>query len=113
MSEASALNERIAEVVRTHRRSWSLSAAGATCTAPGCDWGRLGTISVTEHAHAEHLSAEIVAVLYPKPDSIEAAPTYERYEVYVDSGRADDLFGAFCDSLGPSVEKSWKDTEYV
>jgi hypothetical protein len=48
---------------------------------------------------------------------IEGLPTdvetYERYEVYVDSGRADDLFQAFCSSLGRSIETSWKDTEYV
>ncbi|BBZ85078.1 Uncharacterised protein [Mycobacteroides abscessus subsp. abscessus] len=113
MTDDSALNERIAEVVSTHRRSWSLDAGGATCTAPACDWRYLGTISVTERAHAEHLSAEIVAALYPKHDNIEAVSTYESYEVYVDSGRADELFRAFCNSLGSAIEKSWKDTEDV
>lgn len=44
------------------------------------------------------------------PTSVES---YESYEVYVDSGRADELFLAFCDSLGASIERSWKDTEYV
>lgn len=113
MTNGSALSERIAEVLRTHRRSWSLASGGATCTAPGCAWTRLGTIAVTERAHTEHLSAEIVAVLYPKHDSIEAVSTYESYEVYVDSGRADELFKAFCNSLGSAIEKSWKDTEDV
>ncbi|RIS87420.1 hypothetical protein [Mycobacteroides abscessus] len=41
----------------------------------------------------------------------EAASTYESYDVYVDSGRADELFRAFCNSFGPAVEKSWRGTE--
>lgn len=39
--------------------------------------------------------------------------TYERYEVYVDSGRANELFRAFCKALGRAIEISWKDTGYV
>jgi len=113
MTDTSALTERIAEVIRIHRRSWSLDAGGATCTAPGCDWRALGTIAVTEHAHSDHLAIEVAAALYPRPENITAIATYESYAVYVDSGRADELFKAFCDSLGPAIETSWKDTEYV
>lgn len=36
--------------------------------------------------------------------------TYEVYEVYVDSGRADALFLEFCRSLGDQISISWKDT---
>jgi hypothetical protein len=45
---------------------------------------------------------------------IEGLPTdvktYEEYTVYVDSGRAAELFKAFCTSLGSAIETSWKDT---
>ena len=51
---------------------------------------------------------------YPDVEDLPAEPeTYERYEVYVDSGRANELFRAFCKSLGRAIEISWKDTEYV
>jgi hypothetical protein len=51
---------------------------------------------------------------YPPVEGLPTeVETYERYEVYVDSGRADDLFKAFCKSLGSSIERSWKDTEAV
>ncbi len=40
----------------------------------------------------------------------DEAKTYERYEVYVDSGRADELFREFCELLGAAIEKSWKET---
>lgn len=50
---------------------------------------------------------------YPRVQGLPTVDTYERYEVYVDSGRADELFRAFCRSLGSAIETSWKDTEDV
>lgn len=49
----------------------------------------------------------------PVEDLPTGVETYERYEVYVDSGRADELFTAFCKSLGSAIETSWKDAEHV
>lgn len=50
---------------------------------------------------------------YEPVEDLPQTETYERYEIYVDSGRADELFKSFCDSLGRAIERSWKDTEYV
>lgn len=51
---------------------------------------------------------------YPDVENLPTeTETYERYEVYVDSGRANELFRAFGKSLGRAIEISWKDTEYV
>ncbi len=47
---------------------------------------------------------------YPLVLGLETAETYERYEVYVNSGRADELFIEFCELLGTAIEKSWKET---
>lgn len=52
---------------------------------------------------------DVFAATYEAMDFAPAS-TYESYEVYVDSGRADELFKAFCDSLGPAIEKTWLDT---
>lgn len=53
-------------------------------------------------------------ITYPVVEGLpDETETYERYEVYVDSGRADGLFRAFCQSLGRAIEFSWKDTEDV
>lgn len=46
---------------------------------------------------------------YPKAE-LPPSDTYGIYEVYVDSGRAEELFREFCSSLGPSIEISWRDT---
>lgn len=51
---------------------------------------------------------------YPPVEGLPTeVATYELYEVYVDSGRANELFRAFCTSLGHAIETSWKDTEDV
>lgn len=47
---------------------------------------------------------------YPRVLDLPAVDTYEIYEVYVDSGRATELFKAFCKSLGGAIEASWRDT---
>jgi hypothetical protein len=47
----------------------------------------------------------------PDDGGWEDAKTCERYEVYVDSGSANELFLEFCRSLGSAIDKSWKDTE--
>lgn len=43
----------------------------------------------------------------------EYGPTYEEYIVYIDSGGADEIFRAFCSSLGGVIEISWKNTHDV
>ncbi|WP_232785838.1 hypothetical protein [Mycobacteroides chelonae] len=68
---ALVIHGRIAEVIRTHRRSWSLDTISATCTAPGCDWRSLGTIAATERAHAAHLATEIAAVCNSPGPAVE------------------------------------------
>lgn len=95
------LHERIAEVIGVHDRNpWRQHDGWWECYCG-------------EVYSYEHVAAKVAAALYPKPENIVATATYESYQVYVDSGRADELFKAFCDSLGPAIETSWKDTEYV
>lgn len=49
---------------------------------------------------------------YPPVEGLPAEThTYESYQVYVDSGPADELFRAFCRSLGRAIDFAWKDTE--
>ena len=61
--------------------------------------------------HWEKLMAGISAVLSTKPPlDLPDVSEYQVYEVYVDAGRANDLFREFCKSLGDAIETSWKDT---
>lgn len=43
-----------AEVLAQHRKSWNVQSGVATCTAPGCDWGRFGTLTQTDVPFAAH-----------------------------------------------------------
>lgn len=57
--------------------------------------------------------AERLAVSRSVDNLPQGVGSYEYYDVYVDSGRAHDLFKAFCKTLGHAIKTNWKDTEYV
>lgn len=69
------LNPRVAEILREHRKWWSVQSAVATCTGPGCDWSNFGTAKRTDDAHAQHQAELIGAAVRPRietPEQLDA-----------------------------------------
>lgn len=63
--------DRMAEILREHRKSWYVHTGVAACTAPGCNWSRFGTITQTDAAHAHHVARLIDAELHPVIETVE------------------------------------------
>lgn len=63
--------DRIAQILRDHRKWWTVQSAVAKCTASGCLWSKFGTITQTDAAHAAHLAELIDAVLHPVIETVE------------------------------------------